>query len=543
MTSSAAPVRLRQVGDLIGLLRNSAGSSDEAAAARQDAALKTLFILWLDHEAMITLLNLVVVMTGGRSLDQRDGIVAGMFQRMDANQATASIFLTNFARWKNGERAAELDPLGMPHETSRQLAAVFFSFMTTGAISPSSSGVLGDFRNAIDGIRATLPPMRNAGLRDEADRLEMFWAAVEHKMRSAEDTLVLSPGYFLNVGHCVVAAALVETLRDGGFAPRKVAAIPGKFHNAFLSTRILKRLDPDVPPNHRFGELADGAKSFFLKDQSYAHIMKLLSDAGRVWSEGRRPFLTLEPEVIERGYAVLAEYGVKPGDRIVTLHVREPGFHAQSRAAQFRDAEYYGMRNGSIDAYREAIDTVIDNGGVVIRLGDTSMTPLGTRPGFIDYPFTEHKSDWMDIFLVSQCHYHLGTASGMSYVPMLFGRPVAFTNYITLVNVCDTPNVLTVFKPLFDMDGNIVPFETYATRFPRLANDKELEFHGIYHDINRSEDILEAVELMERHANRETGLLDMPDSDFEDPQRRFGQSPLRLRPKIPPRFWNRYYGR
>ncbi|WP_156907366.1 TIGR04372 family glycosyltransferase [Thalassobaculum salexigens] len=532
--AGASPERLRQVRDLVDTLRQSAG--------RDDSALKTLFILWLDHTAMITLLNLVVVMAGGRSLDQRGGIVAGMFQRVNPPHAAANIFLTNFARWKNGERSASLDLLGMQEGPGQKLAAVFFSFMTTGAISQTSGSVLGDFRNAIEGIRATLPPMRNAGLLEEADRLEMFWAAVEHQMRSAEDTLVLSPGYFLNVGHCVVAAALVETLRGDGFGPRKVAAIPGRFHNAFLSTRILTRLDPEVPPNHRFGEIADGAKSFFLKDHRLAHVMKLLSEAGRVWSEGRRPFLTLEPEVIERGYAVLAEYGVEPGDRIVTMHVREPGFHAESLAARFRDTEYYGMRNGSIDSYREAIDAVIDNGGVVIRLGDTSMTPLGTRAGFIDYPFTEHKSDWMDIFLASQCHYHLGTASGMSYVPMLFGRPVAFTNYITLVNICDTPNVLTVFKPLFDVDGNIVPFETFATRFPRLANDKELEFHAIYHEISRPEDILEAVQLMERHADRETGLLDLPDSDFEEAQRRFGQSPLRMRPKIPPRFWNHYYG-
>lgn len=526
--------RLHQIGDLVARLR---GSTD-----RRDEAFKALFILWLDHQPMTTLLNFIAVLGGARSADQRGGVVAGMFRNVLQSQMAANVFLTNFARWKRSGGPTPFDPLDMPDGPGLQLSAVFFAFMTTGAISPASSGVLGNFRTAIDSIRATLPAMRNAGLYEEADRLEMFWAAVEHKMRSAEDTLVLSPGYFLNVGHCVVAAALVETLRGGGFAPRKVAAIPGRFHNPALSTRILKRMDPDVPSNHRFGEIADGAKSFFLNDQRFAHVMKLLSDAGRVWSEGRRPFLTPDPDLIERGYAVLAEYGVKPGDRIVTMHVREPGFHADTLAARQQDVEQYDMRNGSIGSYGAAIDTIIANGGTVVRLGDTSMTPLGTRPGFIDYPFTAHKSDWMDVFLTSQCHYHLGTASGMSYVPMLFGRPVAFTNYITLVNVCDTPNVLTVFKPLFDGDGRVVPFETYATRFPRLANDKELEFHSIYHEISRPEDILEAVLLMERHADRETGLLDIGDSEFADPQRRFGQSPLRLRPKIPPRFWAHFYG-
>lgn len=527
--------RLRQINGLLQVLRTE--------GAQDDQAFKVLFILWLDHTAMHTLLNLTSVLAGGLSIDRRGGVPAAIFQRLPQHHVAANIFLTNFARWKNGERSESLDTLGMPDGPGRKLAAVFFSFMTTGTIAAVSTGILGDFRLAIESIRATLPSMRNAGLLDEGNRLEMFWAAVEHRMRSAEATLVLSPGYFLNVGHCVVAAALVETLRGGGFAPRKIAGITGRFHNPALSTHILKRLDPDIPADHRFGEIADGAKSFFLNDQRFVHVMKLLSDAGRVWSEGRRPFLTLEPEIIERGYAVLADYGVKPGDRIVTMHVREPGFHADTAAARFQDAEHYGMRNGSIASYAEAIDTVIENGGTVIRLGDSSMTPMGTRPGFIDYPFTNHKSDWMDVFLVSQCHYHLGTASGMSYVPMLFGRPVAFTNYITLVNICDTPNILTVFKPLFDLDGNVVPFEAYATRFSRLANDKELEFHGISHRISRPEDILEAVQLMERHADRETGLLDIPDVEFRDAQDRFAQSPLRLRPKIPPSFWKHFYGR
>lgn len=517
---------------------------DRLSAAPDDTrTLRALTILWVGHASMIGLLQFTVALRGGGGFHGAGGVAGGLISRTPPHLRASNIFLENYARWRRGDRDRPVERFGMPDDGASRLAAAFYEFMTTNRLSDAPLGLIGDFRLAIEFVRVTLPVLRNAGLMEDAARLEFFWGVIEHRLRGSEPVLVLSPGYLLNVGHCVITAAMIEAQRAGKFGPRSTAAIEGPTHNPFLVERIRRHMDPAPPESYRIGEVVDGSKTFVLKDGRRAHVMALLSEAGRVWSEQGRPFLRLEEEIVERGYAALERYGVRRGDRLVTLHVREPGFHTDTAAARDNDAAYHGMRNAPVEDYADVIDRVIAGGATIVRLGDTAMTPLGDRPGFIDYPFSDLKSDWMDIFLTSQCHYHIGTPSGMSFVPMLFGRPVVFTNWITLINIIDTPNVLTLFKPLFDQDGGLVPFGRFASQLCCLGNDKELEFHCVRHAVNDPEDIVDAVMLMDRHADRETGRLEIPDREFADCQARFGRTLIARRPKIPPAFWQARYGR
>src|SRR3546814_3430723 len=90
------------------------------------------------------------------------------------------------------------------------------------------------------------------------------------------------------------------------------------------------------------------------------------------------------------------------------------------------------LRDARIADYRPAIEYLTASGGYVVRLGDRSMTRAEPQAGLVDYPFTEAKSDWMDIYLAARCRFHDGTSSGMSFVPLLFGRPALLTNWIPL---------------------------------------------------------------------------------------------------------------
>lgn len=102
----------------------------------------------------------------------------------------------------------------------------------------------------------------------------------------------------------------------------------------------------------------------------------------------------------------------------VCLHVRESGFH--------KDQGYW--RNGSIDNYIGAIEEVTSRGGWVVRMGDASMKKLPAMERVIDYPFTEAKSDLMDVYLISECRSYIGVHSGILSVAMLFQRPIILTN-------------------------------------------------------------------------------------------------------------------
>ena len=111
------------------------------------------------------------------------------------------------------------------------------------------------------------------------------------------------------------------------------------------------------------------------------------------------------------------QMGIPLSDWFVCLHVREAGYH--------NDRE---NRNASIGNYVEAIQAITRAGGWVVRIGDSSMVPLDSMERVIDYPHTRFKSELMDIYLISQCRFYVGTNSGPTDVAALFKKPTILVN-------------------------------------------------------------------------------------------------------------------
>ena len=128
------------------------------------------------------------------------------------------------------------------------------------------------------------------------------------------------------------------------------------------------------------------------------------------------------PRVMEndrrQGEQLRVQMGIPLADWFVCLHVRESGFR--------NDADIY--RNASIKNYINGIEAITAAGGWVVRIGDSSMSPLPFMDHVIDYPHTSYKSELMDIYLVSQCRLYVGTISGPSEVATLFGKPTILIN-------------------------------------------------------------------------------------------------------------------
>lgn len=85
-------------------------------------------------------------------------------------------------------------------------------------------------------------------------------------------------------------------------------------------------------------------------------------------------------------------------------------------------------RNASIRNYIEAIKVITAAGGWVVRLGDATMTPLSPMERVIDYAHTRHKSELMDLYLISQCRFFIGLSSGPPLVATLFRKPLVIVN-------------------------------------------------------------------------------------------------------------------
>ncbi len=138
--------------------------------------------------------------------------------------------------------------------------------------------------------------------------------------------------------------------------------------------------------------------------------------------ENRPPLLTLTQEDFNRGWQNLKLLGVPETAWFVCFHVREAGWHEKSLVEDYRNAD--------IDTYIPAIESIVSAGGWVIRMGDPSMKPLKKMSHVIDYAHSNLKSDWMDVFLSSQCRFVVGTSSGYFMVSVAFGVPAVVTNLL-----------------------------------------------------------------------------------------------------------------
>ena len=135
---------------------------------------------------------------------------------------------------------------------------------------------------------------------------------------------------------------------------------------------------------------------------------------------------TVSPTVEDRSRfrrTMQAVYGLPADAWFVVLHVREPGYHAAWHK------HHPGTRNADIRTYDKVIDFVLAHGGWVVRGGDPTMTKMRPRAQVIDYATSTQRSSEIDVLLCAECTYFIGTNSGFSVVPPVFGKRCALTNW------------------------------------------------------------------------------------------------------------------
>ena len=132
--------------------------------------------------------------------------------------------------------------------------------------------------------------------------------------------------------------------------------------------------------------------------------------------------LELPPDVAARGRALLQAAGLPRGAWFVALHVRDITWKGLNTGI-------HAIRNADTVAYLPAIAEITGRGGYVVRMGDPDAQPMPALANVIDYCRSDMRSEWMDIFLIARSRFMLGSASGPSFVPPLYGVPAVLTNW------------------------------------------------------------------------------------------------------------------
>ena len=162
--------------------------------------------------------------------------------------------------------------------------------------------------------------------------------------------------------------------------------------------------------------------------------------------QGRKSLFELTSEDKDFGWEQLSKIGIPKNSWFVSLHVRDAGFKLGSHLAK---DEFDAYRNADIDNYKLAIQTIINSGGIVIRVGDPNMKNISPIEGMFDYAHSDVRSNRMDIFLFSQCRFFIGVSSGPILNPILFGVPAIMTNFMPISGRPHASNCLFIPKHLW----------------------------------------------------------------------------------------------
>ena len=242
----------------------------------------------------------------------------------------------------------------------------------------------------------------------------------------------------------------------------------------------------------------DGAQSLY----------QSISKTETAWeANGKPPLLKMKDEHCETAYAFLSSFGFSQMDKFVAIHVR----HSLDTYSQ--------GRNTNIKEFEEVIRKITSSGKWVIRLGDELMPKLSEMEGLIDLTQISSRPKEVDLFALAICEFMIGTQSGPSTVPQLFGKPVIWSNATAIGIIPWFSKTLVLPKLIWDAKQKH-KFEMLELLDSRFSKSDEIPsfFRGRYKWIdNQAEDILKAIDELTSNRSIENQSLQLL---FDEKRRR-----------------------
>jgi len=147
----------------------------------------------------------------------------------------------------------------------------------------------------------------------------------------------------------------------------------------------------------------------------------------------------------------------------VCLHVREGGYKK----------DWDNLRNADIANYIGAIKEITRRGGWVVRMGDASMARLPALERVIDYAHSPNRSAIMDVYLLKECAFCVGTSSGVMEMAFALGRPIVKTNLTQWINEMPMrKGDLAIFKHVYsDTEARFISLRDWLNRASLITGE------------------------------------------------------------------------
>jgi putative glycosyltransferase (TIGR04372 family) len=236
------------------------------------------------------------------------------------------------------------------------------------------------------------------------------------------------------------------------------------------------------------------------------YAWQVLAEVSRAWEDkGLGPLLSFSRDELESIKRRRTALGVPPDAWHVCLHVRSPGY-------KLSHDDLHTALNADIGTYNLAIAAVVQRGGWVIRIGDTSMPKLPIMKNVVDYAYSPQRSAEMDISMVATSRFFIGTSSGPLYVPALYGVPSVITNWFpTGTRPLNSTDLFIPKLHWYDDDQDLAPFdESMSQPLGHIHGLAALAERGVSLWPNLREEVRDVVEEM---LDRLDGKAEYTDED------------------------------
>ena len=116
--------------------------------------------------------------------------------------------------------------------------------------------------------------------------------------------------------------------------------------------------------------------------------------------------------------------GLDPDRPYVCLVVRDGGHYA---ALGEKESDGYSFLNFDISTFEQSALWLVEHGYQVVRMGAGAETRLSaSHPQIVDYANSQHRSEFLDIYIAATCSFAVSTQTGPDAVCLTFRRPVCY---------------------------------------------------------------------------------------------------------------------
>ena len=206
-----------------------------------------------------------------------------------------------------------------------------------------------------------------------------------------------------------------------------------------------------------------------------------------------KPNIIFNDEEKNQCVKILIDAGFDVKRKFVCLSVRDGGFH--------NDAIISGHRNSSVNDYVDSIQYLNQLGYQVVRIGAEPSEKLTIHgPLIFDYSFSGIRSEILDLFLISECQFLVGTGSGIDVVTTLFRKPQVYLNIVEIGFLSwYSYNSIIILKKYQMINGEILSLSNiYKNHYDKFTLAYEFDESGITLIKNTNEEIEAA--LFEMHS-------------------------------------------